>query len=565
MVCLAARCLAGIALLAVSTTLFAARSSADEGAKSKTLAERIRNITESNASDKGTSIGLSTPTNPLYNQILRSVALIDCKTDDGASWTGTGWVLDVQQRLLVTNHHVVEGVEECDVYFPEFINGQLVTDPAKSVVQARAIHARVVDCDATCDLAIIQLDRLPKENPALELADVSATPGQTVHSIAGNAVGTQSLWVYSTGHVRQIVRGMLANDNEAMLLESDMATNQGNSGGPVVDDQGRVVAVVEGHMTEARLVSIYVDLQSLATYLADGLRCVEPKTVEDLQFAAKRCLASSRPEAAFKLANAALALNPESAELYALRGQCWYEKDDSESARGDFEEALEIDDKCAAAHSGLGQLAFDDDEYEESIQHYTQALRNDPENTDYLAQRGLAREWNGDLQDARKDYVSALKIDSTFSPAIRGRAFVDIEFGKFQEGMTGLDSIISEYTDDAETFYYAGRAMNGLGNFEDAAVVSRRAVELDQEFAGAYQQLGHALVGLDQYEEGAQVLTTAIELDSEDAMSHYLMGVIMAIQEDVDGSREYLETAFDLAEKDQELQDRVQAMLDKLP
>jgi len=32
------------------------------------------------------------------------------------------------------------------------------------------------------------------------------------------------LWVYSTGHVRQIVRGQLANDQEAMLLEYYLET-----------------------------------------------------------------------------------------------------------------------------------------------------------------------------------------------------------------------------------------------------------------------------------------------------------------------------------------------------
>jgi len=563
MTCLKLRSFACLAVLAVFAALVVpVRSIAEDLAL--TLAERIRNIKEANSTNDDTTSGLKTPTNLLYNQMLKSVALIDCTTEDGSSWSGTGWVLDAKQRLLVTNHHVVEGVEECDVYFPEFIDGQLVTDPARSVVPSRAIHGRVIDCDETCDLAIIQVDRLPKDCPALELAEASATPGQTIHSIAGSATGTQSLWVYSIGHVRQIVRGVLANDQEAMLLESDMATNQGNSGGPVCDDKGRVVAVVEGHSTEARLVSIYVELQSLASYLAEGLRCVDPKTVEDLQFAAERCLESSRPDAAFKMANAALELNRKSADLYALRGWCWYEKDDLESAKGDFEDALKLDDKCADAHSGMGQLAFDDYEYEDSIQHCTTALRIQPENVDYLVQRGQAREWNGEFADARKDYVAALKINPESAAALRGRSIIDIELGDLQAGLTGLNSIISEYNTDAETFYYAGRAMNGLGQFDDAAIVSRRAIELDQEFAGAYQQLGNALVGLEQYDEAADVLTTAIELNSEDAVSHFLMGVIMTIRGSTDEATSYLETALELAEDDEELQASVEELLNDL-
>jgi len=53
------------------------------------------------------------------------------------------------------------------------------------------------------------------------MAEQSATTGQRLHSLAGSAVGLQSLWIDSTGHVRQIVRGIVATDYETMLLESD--------------------------------------------------------------------------------------------------------------------------------------------------------------------------------------------------------------------------------------------------------------------------------------------------------------------------------------------------------
>ena len=109
---------------------------------------------------------------------------------------------------------------DCSVYFPEYIDGKVNTDPESSLDESRELYGTVIDSDDTVDLALIQLeDDLPEGIVALELAEKSASPGQTIHAIAGTAQGSQSLWTYSTGHVRQITRGMLANDTVEKRLK----------------------------------------------------------------------------------------------------------------------------------------------------------------------------------------------------------------------------------------------------------------------------------------------------------------------------------------------------------
>lgn len=338
------------------------------------LADKIRKIKSRANPQTSSQSEAAHAENPAYQKILKGVALI--AVEDGR---GTGWVLDVDKRLLVTNQHVIEGFEDCVVYFPQFENGRLVTSP-ETLTPNRGIPGRVVDSVADSDLALVQLQApFPKSTRALPLADASASPGQNVHSIAGHTIGSDSLWTYSTGHVRQIVRGVLANGYEATVLESDMATNQGNSGGPVCNDQGEIVAVVEGHSTQARLISIYVELTSLAEYLGDALRCVDPTSFEDIVFAADRHLDEGRTATAAKLATNALKLQPNSADAMSLRGWCWYDDNDLDSAEADFQEALKHDSTFADAHCGLGFVEDDREKYDAAIKHFTNAIRNAPE------------------------------------------------------------------------------------------------------------------------------------------------------------------------------------------
>lgn len=539
---------AALGFCVVSQPLFAAPPET-----TLSLSDRIKQIRSSaSATDNMQPKSLLTQ-NPVYAKLLKGIAFIGAENSEGESWQGTGWVLDLEQRLIVTNHHVIEGVEDCTVFFPLFTDGELVTSLDRSLVSSRAIKGRVVDSDQSCDLALIQLESMPKECVALSLADKSASPGQRVHSIAGNTVGSQSLWTYSTGYVRQILVGELANGGSCMMLESDMATNLGNSGGPVCDDEERVVAVVEGHSTEARLVSLYIDLQALTAYLEDSLRCVDPKSVEDIRFAAKRHLADARFNTAMSLASAAVKLDSKSAENFALRGDCWLALEDVESAEGDFIDALAIDSRCAAAHAGRGDVAASNDEYDDAIKHYSNAIRNDSGNAVYLVGRGHLRLENCDYEDALKDFSAAIKKDSTSLEAIRGKAFAQIELDEFNAGGEALAKIIDQFSDDAETLSMFGRALNGLDNRAQANHFFSKAIELDETHTWAHSELGENQILLQDFPDAVHHLGIAVDEWEDDARTYYLYGVALFGNSDFDTASTYLEKALELDPDDEEI------------
>jgi tetratricopeptide (TPR) repeat protein len=508
------------------------------------------------------------PDNPVYRQILNSVGYIVCESETKGAWQGTGWVLNEQNRLLVTNQHVIEGVEECVVFFPEFKDQKLVTDKAETLNSNRGIRARVIDSCRHCDLALLQLESLPEQAKSLTLAETSAAPGQRVHSIAGNSAGSESLWIYSTGHVRQVATGTLANGYESTLLESDMATNQGNSGGPVVNDQGQVVAVVEGHRTDARLVSIYVDLQALVSYLEEGLRCVAPQTYEDFDFVIQRHLAEDRYETALKLAGQMHKLDKKRGQPLAYRGWCFLLKEDFDTARQEFNKAIKNDDQCGDAHAGLGQLAVLDEDYETAIEHFSAAISCENDNLKYQQGRAQVRLLQGEFETAKKEFERILKQDPTAHQAIFGLGYAEVQLGEYDNGMQRFDYLLTHHTGDyqnnPELFYQAGVAFEGMENLENAVGSYAHAIELDPNKVEAHRELGGLLIRVQNFDKAVEVLTAANELYQDDAFVNFYLGAAYVGLGDSATGRPYLDKAKELNADEEEADESLLEEIDAL-
>jgi hypothetical protein len=211
----------------------------------------------------------------VYRKVVPSVVWVMSKRDRGLA-TGSGSLIDKDRRLVLTNYHVVEDQPRATVFFPVMRNGQPV--PEREYYKDRGrelgIPGRVVAVDKRADLSIIQLERVPRDAPALPVAATGASPGQTVHSI-GNAGASGGLWGYVRGTVRQVYRkrwqaqaGDRVLSFDARVVETDSPTNAGDSGGPLVNDAGELVGVTQGGAVKANLVSFFVDLSEVRRLLA---------------------------------------------------------------------------------------------------------------------------------------------------------------------------------------------------------------------------------------------------------------------------------------------------------
>ena len=220
----------------------------------------------------------------IYQQTLRSTTWVLTKNSEGTS-SGTGVLIDAQQKLVATNFHVVGDARTAVIFFPEMADGKPIVTRQHYLdnVKRLGIRGRVIAIDRKRDMAIIQLDKLPKEARAIELATQGIGPGEQVQSV-GNPGSTEALWVYTSGTVRAVYRKQFrtgAGDHDFTVVETQSPINSGDSGGPVVNSEGQLVAIAQAIAPNARLVSYCVDLAEVKTFLASPWK-LAPMPIQEL-------------------------------------------------------------------------------------------------------------------------------------------------------------------------------------------------------------------------------------------------------------------------------------------
>lgn len=160
---------------------------------------------------------------------------------------GSGTVID-PQGLILTNNHVVGGAEKIRV---TLWNNQVIEG---KIVGSCAIH----------DIAVIKIKG--KNLQAATLGDSETLRvGQSVYAI-GNPFGLAGGPTVTSGVVSAInrtiesQRGLLEN-----LVQTDAAINPGNSGGPLVDLEGRVVAINTAIIPFAQGIGFAIPINSAKT------------------------------------------------------------------------------------------------------------------------------------------------------------------------------------------------------------------------------------------------------------------------------------------------------------
>jgi len=136
---------------------------------------------------------------------------------------GTGFIISADGYVL-TNHHVVDGADEVFV----------------RLADRRELKASVIGSDENSDVALLKIkaDALP----VLELGDSKALKrGQWVVAIGSPFGFEQSV---TAGIVSAVGRTSQATGQQYVpFIQTDVAINRGNSGGPLLDTNGRVVGI----------------------------------------------------------------------------------------------------------------------------------------------------------------------------------------------------------------------------------------------------------------------------------------------------------------------------------
>lgn len=196
-----------------------------------------------------------------YEKIRPSVVMVRGSPYDGteeietkgADSTGTGVVI-VDNGIILTNLHVVDGAKRIRVIFHDGM------EAGAELIGARPEH----------DLAVLKAQSVPDDlEPATMRSTMGLRPGDAVMAVGfpfGIGPSASAGVISGLGREYRSVEGKKILTN---LIQFDAAVNPGNSGGPLVTNEGEVIGIVTGLLnpTEQRVfvgIGFAVPIESAA-------------------------------------------------------------------------------------------------------------------------------------------------------------------------------------------------------------------------------------------------------------------------------------------------------------
>ncbi len=174
--------------------------------------------------------------------------------------SGSGFFV-LKDGTVITNYHVVEG---CDVNKVSYKGSQYV--------------AKVLSVDKVNDIAILKTDIIPERAFSVSNEDVSLLEDVVV---AGYPLGKQISAAIKTH--KGVVTALAGAGDNYSFFQTDAAINQGNSGGPIIDQKGNVVGIAVATWVEEGVQGVHFGIKSstLKTFAsANGLKFLAPNVRE---------------------------------------------------------------------------------------------------------------------------------------------------------------------------------------------------------------------------------------------------------------------------------------------
>ncbi len=209
----------------------------------------------------------------IYERASPGVVMVMGHSDAGRKGSGgTGSIIQADGLVLTNAHVVVE--EATGKPYPRitvFLKPERVTGDTK-VDLSRGFPATVRAYSAALDLAVVKITNPPASVPVVTLGESGMTHiGDHVVAIGHPEQG--GLWTLTTG----VISAEFENFNGVQgkhVFQTETGLNRGNSGGPLLDGQGRMVGV---NTAIARVAADGMPITSISfalksTVAADWLR-----------------------------------------------------------------------------------------------------------------------------------------------------------------------------------------------------------------------------------------------------------------------------------------------------
>lgn len=175
----------------------------------------------------------------MIEDAMKSVVIVYAQSQEGSS-TGTGSII-TEDGYIITNYHVVEGSTSVQVMLKD----------AEQYTSATVIGYKIHD-----DIAVLKIEA-EGLRPMTFATSKDCRVGERVFAI-GCPNGVDYAWSVTQGIISSPRRQLKIYDTatgtlekKMLVMQTDVAVNPGNSGGPLINTSGQMVGVITMKLTDS--------------------------------------------------------------------------------------------------------------------------------------------------------------------------------------------------------------------------------------------------------------------------------------------------------------------------
>ena len=181
-----------------------------------------------------------------------------------------------------------------------------------------------------------------------------------------------------------------------------------------------------------------------------------------------------------------------------------------------IDNAIQLDEGFADAYEGrgsaylfIGELDGSNENLENAIEDFTEAIKYKSNNAAAYNNRGRAYFAKNKLENAVKDFSQAIELDSKFTEAYHHRGLAYFRKGNLENAIADLNEIIRLKPDDAVAYHRRGIIYLRKGDFDTAIINLDKAKKLNPNDDLVYYSRGEAWLHLKEWDKAKVDLTTA--------------------------------------------------------
>jgi tetratricopeptide (TPR) repeat protein len=215
---------------------------------------------------------------------------------------------------------------------------------------------------------------------------------------------------------------------------------------------------------------------------------------------------------------------PEDAVSFFRKGKESYDQKDYDQAIDAYTQAIRLNPNYTEAYYNRGSAYYYKKDYDRTIGDFTQAIRLNPNLATAYNNRGLAYYNKNDYDRAIGDFTQAIRLNPNYANAYYNRGLAYYNKNDYDRAIGDFTQAIRLNPNVAAAYNNRGLAYNNKNDYDRAIGDYTQAIRLNPNDANAYNNRGLAYYNKNDYDRAIGDYTQAIRLNPNDALAYTRRG-----------------------------------------